>query len=329
MLFSVIVPIYKVEKYLPQCIESVLNQPFKDFELILVDDGSPDNSGLVCDEYAKKDNRIRVIHKKNSGVSDTRNEGLSIANGEFIWFLDSDDYMAESAMGNIANMIQNSPDLDMITCAHTNVYSDKSKITVFLPHNYSNINIDREEFLYALYESNGAYWASWKNIYRNSIIKKNNLKFSKNLICAEDCDFFMNFLRYAEKFTFLNAPIINYRINREGSVTNVMSKKAVMDQLEVFKDNYSIYSENRNEYMQVFFANKFANAITLLCRLNNEKDIEELIKYIKTNKTILKDTKGSKYIVAKLIWLSMGYYKGSNIIQKINSKKYLARQQHI
>ena len=74
MLFSVIVPVYKVEKYLPQCIESVLNQSYKDFELILVDDGSPDNSGLICDEYAKKDNRIRVIHKKNGGLSDARNE---------------------------------------------------------------------------------------------------------------------------------------------------------------------------------------------------------------------------------------------------------------
>ena len=188
MLFSVIVPIYKVEEYLPQCIESVLNQPFKDFELILVDDGSPDNSGNICNEYAKKDNRIHVIHKKNGGLSDARNEGLLIADGEFVWFLDGDDYMAESAMDNVANMIRSNP-ADMITCTYFKLYRNKDTTTAYLPYNYSDINIDRSEFLYKLYKSNGSYWSACTNIFNNSIIQKYNLKFSKGLIGAEDCDF--------------------------------------------------------------------------------------------------------------------------------------------
>ena len=91
--FSVIVPVYKVETYLPRCIESILNQTVTDFELILIDDGSPDCSGEICDAYAAKDSRIRVIHQKNGGVSKARNAGLDIAQGEYIVFVDSDDWV--------------------------------------------------------------------------------------------------------------------------------------------------------------------------------------------------------------------------------------------
>ena len=91
--FSVIVPVYKVENVLPRCIESILNQTVTDFELILIDDGSPDRSGEICDAYAAKDSRIRVIHQKNGGVSKARNAGLDIAQGEYIVFVDSDDWV--------------------------------------------------------------------------------------------------------------------------------------------------------------------------------------------------------------------------------------------
>ena len=94
-LISVIVPIYNVEKYLTKCIESIINQTYKNLEIILVDDGSPDKSPIICDEYAKKDNRIKVIHKKNGGLSDARNYGMSLATGEYISFIDSDDYIDE------------------------------------------------------------------------------------------------------------------------------------------------------------------------------------------------------------------------------------------
>ena len=95
---SVIVPVYKVESYLPRCIDSILAQTFTDFELILVDDGSPDNCGVICDEYAARDNRIHVIHKENGGVSSARNAGIRLAGSDWITFVDSDDYLAENAL---------------------------------------------------------------------------------------------------------------------------------------------------------------------------------------------------------------------------------------
>ena len=97
---SVIVPVYKVEPYLHRCIDSILGQTFTDFELILVDDGSPDNCGKICDEYAKKDGRVRVVHKENGGVSSARNTGLQIACGKFIYFCDSDDYVEKELLND-------------------------------------------------------------------------------------------------------------------------------------------------------------------------------------------------------------------------------------
>ena len=92
---SIIVPVYKVEKFLPKCIDSILSQTFTDFELILVDDGSPDNCGKICDEYAHKDDRVVVVHKLNEGVSIARNKGLDVAKGEYILFCDSDDFVSK------------------------------------------------------------------------------------------------------------------------------------------------------------------------------------------------------------------------------------------
>lgn len=104
-LISVIVPVYKVEKYIHKCIDSILNQTFKDFELFLVDDGSPDNCGKICDEYAAKDDRVIVIHKENGGLSDARNVAIDRANGEYLTFVDSDDYVANSHLESLLNAL--------------------------------------------------------------------------------------------------------------------------------------------------------------------------------------------------------------------------------
>ncbi len=108
---SVIVPVYKVEPYLRRCVDSILAQTFTDFELILVDDGSPDNCGAICDEYAEKDSRVKVIHKKNGGVSSARNMGLDAARGEYIYFCDGDDYIEKELL---ADAVQAMSGYDMV-----------------------------------------------------------------------------------------------------------------------------------------------------------------------------------------------------------------------
>ena len=104
-LISVVVPVYNVEKYIDKCINSIINQTYKNLEIILVDDGSPDNCGNICDEYAKKDNRIIVIHKENGGLSDARNTGIEVSKGKYITFIDSDDYISDNYVSFLYNLI--------------------------------------------------------------------------------------------------------------------------------------------------------------------------------------------------------------------------------
>ena len=106
MKVSVIIPVYNVEKYLPRCIKSVLDQTYQDLEIILVDDGTKDNSGIMCDEYATKDNRIRVIHKENGGLSSARNSGIEIATGDAVFFLDSDDYLSTECIEKMVYLME-------------------------------------------------------------------------------------------------------------------------------------------------------------------------------------------------------------------------------
>ena len=122
-LISLVIPVYNVEKYLDKCMESVLAQTYDNYEVILVDDGSTDNSGKMCDEYAERDSRVTVYHQKNSGVSVARNVGIENAKGEFISFIDSDDWVDESYLEKLVNA-QIKYNADLTICEYTNVYAD-------------------------------------------------------------------------------------------------------------------------------------------------------------------------------------------------------------
>lgn len=134
-LISIIVPIYNVEKYLNKCVDSIINQTYKNIEIILIDDGSPDNCGKICDEYAKKDSRIQVIHKENGGLSDARNAGLNIASGEYIGFIDSDDYIAPNMYEKLHNKIV-SDKSDMAVCALSHTDENGNPVRKTLNKNY-------------------------------------------------------------------------------------------------------------------------------------------------------------------------------------------------
>ena len=114
IMLSVIIPVYNVEKYLRKCVDSILLQDFANMEVILVDDGSPDNSGAICDEYAEKDARVKVIHKENGGVSSARNTGLDVAQGKYIAFVDSDDYLLPNSFQPNVEYMENHPDIDLL-----------------------------------------------------------------------------------------------------------------------------------------------------------------------------------------------------------------------
>lgn len=124
-LVSIIVPVYKVEQYLSRCVDSILQQSYSNLEIILVDDGSPDSCGMICDEYQKKDSRVQVIHKSNGGLSDARNYGIEAAQGKYLAFVDSDDWL-DFDMIDILYRVLTSQDADIAECSYRNLYADLS-----------------------------------------------------------------------------------------------------------------------------------------------------------------------------------------------------------
>lgn len=315
MLFSIIVPLYKVEKYIKQCIVSVLNQDFKDYELILVNDGSPDRCGEISDQYADRDSRIKVIHKVNGGLSDARNAGISIAKGDYIIFLDGDDYLEDGILTILSNII-NTNNPDIITCATTILYPNGTKEKMNLQIEPLSTVVDREHLYRELSRTSCSYWSAGKNIYSREIIKMNDIKFKVGLIGAEDCDFFMKLVRLSENFIFLNHSLINYRRNREGSITESMKVDAILGQLSVFSENY--HKHNDNQGMQKYFAEKFINTVYLLFNIKDENEINKCKEVINQNNQIIASAPGLKYKFARFIWTIKGYYNGSVLLRKIN-----------
>ena len=168
---SVIVPIYNVEQYLRRCIDSIINQTYKNLEIILVDDGSPDNCGQICDDYAKKDTRIKVIHKKNGGLSDARNVGLEVCTGDYISFVDSDDWI-ELNTYEIMMKSMNEYNADMVVSNINYVYKDK------VESKYSEDKIrcfNKEEAMKELIKDGLVQAVVWNKLYKRVVI--DNLRF--------------------------------------------------------------------------------------------------------------------------------------------------------
>lgn len=194
---SIIVPVYNVEEYLPYSIECILVQTFKDFELLLINDGSSDNSGKICIEYALKDARIRVFSKENEGVSSARNLGLDNANGEWVLFVDADDGLKPFYLERLMNY----DSYDLVIGGHKE-FGDYNEDRFIVQENMVNLKITSTEILdfnQTYHSQNVIFYYSWGKMFRAEIIRKNNLRFDLKMRLAEDSCFIIDFLRYSER----------------------------------------------------------------------------------------------------------------------------------
>lgn len=232
-IISVIVPVYRVEQYLPQCIDSILAQTFTDFELLLIDDGSPDSCGKICEEYALKDKRIRVFHQENAGVSIARNKGLTEALGRYIMFVDSDDYVLP---GYIQDLFSELPDKEngVVVGSVVKLYPDERMKPCELP----NLNLsskDKYRVLTELTDKNIGYPHS--KLYCMDIIKKHQISFLPTVSLLEDLFFLLDYIQYADFVLVRN--ISNY-VYRVGHSTNALSicSKSLDEEYRVFQNYY-------------------------------------------------------------------------------------------
>lgn len=234
MLISVIIPVYKVEEYLEECVDSVLSQTYHELEVLLVDDGSPDRCPEICDAYAKKDKRVRVIHKPNGGLSDARNTGLDDMTGEYVVFLDSDDWWTDNkVLEDIATLITKFQS-DVVQFYRITYTSDGK---VHYPNTKSLGRINEmvmDDAIYELSKSGKFDISASLKVIKSSIIKEQSIRFVRGIV-SEDLDWTFQLIQYVHSIVVLERPVYCYR-KREGSITATVGEKNIIDLLNIIEN---------------------------------------------------------------------------------------------
>ena len=265
---SVIVPIYNVEKYLEKCINSLLSQTLEDIQIILVNDGSKDNSGNIAKEY-EKNNKDRVIYveKENGGLSDARNYGLKYATGDFIAFLDSDDYIEKNAYEEMYNKAIEE-NADYVECDF--IWEFPNKIRVDKQYPYKN----KKEML------SFVRVVAWNKLIKRQLITDNNLEFPKGLR-YEDVEFTYKLIPFVNKFAYVNKPFIHY-VQREGSIVNVQNERTaeiftVLDNVIEFYKKNNIYEKYRDELEYNYARYLLCSSLKRMCKIKDKSIREKLL----------------------------------------------------
>lgn len=256
MKISVVVPVYNVEKYLAECVDSILNQTYKDIELILVDDGSTDGSPRICDNYAEDDKRVKVIHKSNGGLSSARNAGIKNISGDYVLFIDSDDFWSDNNSLNEIAEILSRKKYDVV-CFGYKEYYEKTGI-YREPINVEGISLEGLDFNDSLKVllKNGIYISSaWNKVIKSTLITENQIYFAENTT-SEDIDWSARILLKAASLGIYNNSFYIYR-QRENSITHTIK----YDNLEMLANNIIRCVKLGEELEQGDFRNLYFNYV--------------------------------------------------------------------
>lgn len=232
MKYSVIIPVYNVEKYIDRCLKSIISQNYDDLEIIVVDNGSTDSSGSICDTYANEYSNISVYHIENHGVGSARNFGLSKARGEFIYFVDSDDYLVGNLFAEFEDKL--TPDLDLLVFSYYNSFeqemTEKNRTKKILPYNGSYDKYDFSKIFKDLFLSDMLYTV-WNKLYRREFLLENSLSFEQYEL-GEDVRFNLNAYRNVNKVYLSQDSYYVYVIGRKGSAMSSYNPKRLQYQLQ-------------------------------------------------------------------------------------------------
>ena len=284
---SVIVPVYNVEKYLQRCIESILSQTFTDFEVLLIDDGSNDRSGEICDEYAKKDGRIRVFHKENGGVSSARNLGLEHMRGEWVCFVDSDDWVNNDY---IETILKKNPEADLIFWGCNFCYPDGSQ-TAFIPsYCYVTEKENTEAILFKLkmnlqkFEYLGY---TWNKAFKASIIKKQQIKFIENLCFREDEAFTLEYSKYIKSLRVIDCSLYNYDATPSGLTYKEKRQEEYELLIHSMLDNVKCFNNKDLLHVEYNYILSFYLDILKIASKKLFSNIRKTITFIENNHDII------------------------------------------
>ena len=274
MKFSILIPVYNVEKYLEQCLNSVINQTFDDYEVIIVDDGSTDNSSCICDSFAEKyPQKIQVIHKENQGLISARRIAIDKAQGEFCVFVDSDDFIECNLLETVNSYLSKGVDIDMVIYSF-DYYSDgvKKKRNRFVAKDSEIWSADNKKKCFEMLATGDSIDALWIKAVKTEILKHDPIDykkyFSKNM--SEDTLQSIYPLTYAKKIIYADVPLYNYRYN-PASISRNFNPEAIAkkDSSHVFEEIFSALPEwklNTEEFKQKIYARWFSDVMYIFVK---------------------------------------------------------------
>lgn len=251
---SVIVPVYNVDRYLEICIDSLINQTYDNLEIILINDGSTDDSKLICEKYLNLDKRIKLINQKNKGVSSARNNGIRNSSGEYIVFVDSDDYCELNMFETIVKNINLNKDT-FIIYGYNKIFKNK-KNSVLLNEN-KNLNKNNIIKNILIKEEIGGYL--WNKLFIASIIKNNNIKFNNKISYCEDLLFVSEYIRYIKRVKYLKKSLYNYRMRKNSVTYEFFNNKniSILDSCQLLIEanyyNYNIRNNLEFRYLNNYY----------------------------------------------------------------------------
>lgn len=323
-LLSVIVPVYNVEKYLKRCLESILVQSWNDYEIILVDDGSTDSSAQICDLYAEKYEMIRVIHKENKGLSDTRNRGIEEASGEYVYFPDSDDWLEPNTFSELSDVIEEltydiiSFNREFVTSEEDKLISAKSRIQKLS---------GKQALLEMLKQSDITGFANDK-IYRKKLFLDNDIEFPVGKYYEDLGTNYKLFLK-ATKVYVTNQKYYHYLITNPDSITQSWNEQKLQDMFGFYREIYysplirEKFEELEIEILQAFYINGLIHILSSLYKSNIsaqysdiEKDIkQEIVKNSLGVTKLLNQPNKIKYLLYKLGLLKILFETQSKLLR--------------
>ena len=303
-LISVIVPIYRVEEYLERCVKSILSQTYENLEVILVDDGSPDQCPAICDACAEKDARVKVIHQENKGLSGARNAGIDAASGEYLAFVDSDDYVSPHFIEELYQLLQDTG------CAIGQCRFSYVKGDGLVEEGDSAFCIYRGESLmeqlYGPEEKATCFVVAWNKLYRAELFKETGIRYPEGRIHEDEATTYRLF-HEAKKLAFLDRALYGYYTENGGSITSVFSAKR-LQWLTAHEERIAFFKKNGYEKLLPAAYRKLCDAcITFYFRCTEQvKDAEELKKELRKRLETYR-ANGAAWIAALPLKTRMGY----------------------
>lgn len=303
-LISVIVPVYRVEEYLERCVKSILSQTYKNLEVILVDDGSPDQCPAICDACAEKDVRVKVIHQENKGLSGARNAGIDAASGEYLAFVDSDDYVSPHFIEELYQLLQDTG------CAIGQCRFSYVKGDGLVEEGDSAFCIYRGESLmeqlYGPEEKATCFVVAWNKLYRAELFKETGIRYPEGRIHEDEATTYRLF-HEAKKLAFLDRALYGYYTENGGSITSVFSAKR-LQWLTAHEERIAFFKKNGYEKLLPAAYRKLCDAcITFYFRCTEQvKDAEELKKELRKRLETYR-ANGAAWIAALPLKTRMGY----------------------